>query len=53
MGTLLMVLIGVFLTALSVRIGVDYSHNRQHTKEILQELREIKQYLKSRNDYDY
>lgn len=45
-GMIIMLVVYLFLGIYVVKIGIDNSKNSQHTKEILSELREIKDLLK-------
>jgi hypothetical protein len=45
-GTILMLVVSLFLGIFVVKIGMDNSKSNQYTKEILQELREIKGILR-------
>ncbi|MFF2091366.1 hypothetical protein [Paenibacillus sp. NPDC058174] len=40
-----LVVVAFFIVALGVRVGLDYSKNTQYTKQVLKELREIKELL--------
>lgn len=45
-GTILMLVVSLILGIFVVKIGMDNSKSNQYTKEILQELREIKEILR-------
>lgn len=45
-GTILMLVVSLFFGIFVVKIGMDNSKSNQYTKEILQELREIKEILR-------
>lgn len=49
METILIFVVFFMLGIFTVKIGVDNSKNNQYTKEILQELKEIKEILRERN----
>ncbi|MEK4367028.1 hypothetical protein [Paenibacillus sp. FSL R5-0473] len=46
LGMIIMLVVYLFLGIYVVKVGIDNSKNSQHTKEILSELREIKELLK-------
>ncbi|WP_339256861.1 hypothetical protein MKZ12_22585 [Paenibacillus sp. FSL R5-0713] len=48
MGMIIMLVVYLFLGIYVLKVGMDNSKNSQHTKEILSELREIKDLLKER-----
>ncbi|WFR64977.1 hypothetical protein P9222_13710 [Paenibacillus amylolyticus] len=48
MGMIIMLVFYLFLGIVVVKVGIDNSKNSQHIKEILSELREIKDLLKER-----
>ncbi|GAK42948.1 hypothetical protein TCA2_5442 [Paenibacillus sp. TCA20] len=49
METILIFVVFFMLGIFTVKFGVDNSKNNQYTKEILQELKEIKEILRERN----
>lgn len=49
MNTIIMFVVSFLLGVFIVKIGIDNSRGNQHTKEIIQELREIKEILRDKD----
>ncbi|MBB3109987.1 putative membrane protein [Paenibacillus phyllosphaerae] len=55
MGVLAMIIIYFILGALVVKVGIDNSKNTHYVRELLEEVRELKEIIKQQNkreDYD-
>ncbi|MCM3783459.1 hypothetical protein M3231_10775 [Neobacillus mesonae] len=46
---IVLVIVSFVIGIVVIRLGIDYSNNTKYNRQILQELREIKQHLKERD----